>query len=64
MLECGLVVVMKKKRKYNSYQRKVAPAADNLKPLGMAHSLKRVYPNKFQKVDLPAIGISHHLCIH
>ena len=30
MLECGLVVVMKKKRKYKAYQGEVAPAADNL----------------------------------
>ena len=30
MSECGLVVVMKKRRKYNAYQGENAPAADNL----------------------------------
>ena len=30
MSECNLVVIMKKKRKYNSYQGEVAPAAENL----------------------------------
>ena len=30
MLECGLVVIIKRKRKYNTYQGETAPAADNL----------------------------------
>ncbi len=30
MSECGLYVVMKKKRRYNAYQGESAPAADNL----------------------------------